>query len=242
MDLLVRSIYKIKSPVWFRDRSSEGDIYEHYMKMHDISLRSFEKHLQGDWQFKFYNEEVEDIQQVFKDHFFKLYDLWCEGHNILYCGPDNIMLKPTEIFGKYEDFMMFNYTDPKKSVEANKWNIQHEHFLNADVRYYPQTMSHDIWDIGLKMAEEWDFDCWNTEQVILNHMLWSQHNRVPENTIDAVIAYQGQDLYIDQWEQRKQHANTWNGCELRDAHIVHLHGSRNAPEKLRLMKELEKHV
>ena len=42
---LIRSLYKIKSPMWFEDRSSEGDLYDWYMKMHDISLRSFEKNL-----------------------------------------------------------------------------------------------------------------------------------------------------------------------------------------------------
>ena len=46
---LIRSLYKIKSPMWFADRTQEGDLYDWYMKMHDISLRSFEKHLEGDW-------------------------------------------------------------------------------------------------------------------------------------------------------------------------------------------------
>ena len=109
---LIRSLYKIKSPIWFEDRSGEGDLYDWYMKMHDISLRSFEKHLQGDWEFVFFNKEVENIQEVFKNHFFEIYDIWKQGDtNILYCGPDNVVMKPTEFFGKYDDFMMFNYDD-----------------------------------------------------------------------------------------------------------------------------------
>jgi len=247
---LIRSLYKIKSPIWFDDRSNEGDLYDWYMKMHDISLRSFEKNLQGDWEFLFFNKEVENIQEVFKDHFFEIYDIWKQGDtNILYCGPDNIMMKPTTIFGEYDDFRMFNYTDPKSFNDPNKYNMKHEHFYNADVRYYPSTMSQDIWDMGLEMAENWDFDCWNTEQIILNKMLWDQPNRSPANTLLPHIAYQGQHLYLPNtkegadaqgpWEHRKHVSNKWNGCKLSDAHIVHTHGSRHAPSKYALMKELE---
>jgi len=237
---LIRSLYKIKSPMWFSDRSQEGDLYDWYMKMHDISLRSFEKHLEGDWEFKFFNKEVENIQEVFKDHFFEIYDIWKQGDtNILYCGPDNIVMKPTEVFGKYDDFMMFNYTDPKTSNEPNHYNVQHQHFFNADVRYYPSTMSQDIWDMGLEMAENWDFDSWNTEQFILNKMLWDQPNRTLENTLNPLMAYQGHELYLDGWEERKVYSNKWNGCEIKDAHIIHLHGSRNAPNKFALIEQLE---
>ena len=237
---LIRSLYKIKSPIWFDDRSNEGDLYDWYMKMHDISLRSFEKNLQGDWEFVFFNKEVENIQEVFKDHFFEIYDIWKQGDcNILYCGPDNVMMKPTEFFGKYDDFRMFNYTDPKQSTEPNHYNIQHEHFFNADVRYYPSTMSQDIWDMGLEMAENWDFNSWNTEQFILNKMLWDQEGRTIENTLDPTVAYQGHQLFLDNWEQRKAYSNEWNTCDLKQAHIIHLHGSRNAPRKFALMEKLE---
>jgi hypothetical protein len=227
--------------MWFEDRSSEGDLYDWYMKMHDISLRSFKKHLQGDWEFVFFNKEVENIQEVFKDHFFEIYDIWKQGDtNILYCGPDNIMMKPTKFFGEYDEFRMFNYTDPKSSIEPNHYDVQHEHFFNADVRYYPSTMSQDIWDMGLEMAENWDFNSWNTEQFILNKMLWDQEGRTIENTLDPTVAYQGHQLFIEDWEQRKSYSNDWNGCDIKDAQIIHLHGSRNAPRKFSLMKQLEK--
>ncbi len=234
-NILVRSLYKIKSPQWFADRSDEGDLYSQYMDMHDISLETFKKHLAGDWEFVFFNKEVDNIQQVFKDHFFELYKLWQAGHNILYCGPDNFVTQPIEVFGKYEDFMMFNYTDPKSSIEPNHYNIQHKHFFNADVRYFPQSMDQEIWNIGLEMAENWDFDCWNTEQFILNHMLWQQPNRTLENTLDPTMAYQGHQLYPMTTHRQLENSNKWNNCEFKDAKIVHLHGSRNAPEKLQLM-------
>ena len=233
-NLLVRSIYKIKSTQWFRDRADEGDIYEHYMQMHKISLDSFKQHLQGDWEFVFFNKEVDDIQQVFQDHFFELYDLWKQGNNILYCGPDNLMIKPTKFFGEYNDFRMFNYTDPKSFNGI-------EHFLNADVRYYSADMNPDTWTESLKQAENWDFSEWNTEQIILNKMLWNQEGRTPQNTIIPKMAYQAHGVWLtNDINQHIQRANAWNGCALQDSHIIHLHGSRNAPNKLELMKALHK--
>jgi len=228
----MRSLYKIKSTQWFRDRSTEGDLYDLYTQMHEISLRSFEKHLQGDWEFRFYTKEVDNIQQVFQDHFFETYDLWKQGHNILYCGPDNIMMKPTKFFGEYDDFRMFNFTDPKQAFGMN--------FFNADVRYYPAHMPMDTWSEALVSAHNWNFEEWNTEQIILNKMLWSQAGRTLENTLQPTMAYQGHQLYLNNWKQNRDAANAWNGCELKDAHIVHLHGSRNAAAKLELMRELEK--
>jgi hypothetical protein len=151
-------------------------------------------------------------------------------------------MKPTKFFGEYDDFRMFNYTDPKTSDEQNHYNIQHEHFFNADVRYYPSTMSQDIWDMGLEMAENWDFSSWNTEQFILNKMLWDQEGRTIENTLNPKMAYQGHQLVLDNWDQRLKSSNQWNNCKLVDAHIIHTHGSRHAPSKFALMEELEQFI
>jgi hypothetical protein len=230
-NLLVRSLYRIKSPQWFKDRSDEGDIYEHYTKMHDISLQTFQKHLGGDWEFVFFNKEVDNIQQVFRDHFFEIYDLWKSGCNILYCGPDNYMQKPTEFFGKYEgEFRMFNYTDPKQ--------FQHfDHFLNADVRYYSADMPETAWTNALTAAKAWNFDEWNTEQIILNDMLWNQGLK-PEHVIQPHLAYQGHALDPKRWRESVEYSNRWNGVDIESAHILHLHGSRNAPQKLNIMESL----
>lgn len=237
---LVRSLYKINSPKWFGTTDREPDLYDKYLKMHEISIRSFEKHLQGEWEFLFFQKEVENIQEVFKDHFFEIYNIWKQEEcNIFYCGPDNVMTKPVEVFGKYEDFMMFNYTDPRSAGRnlSGHYGIEHPNFFNADVRYYPHTMSQDIWDMGLKMAENWDFNCWNTEQIILNEMLWKQEGRTLENTLDPTMAYQAHRLtnlgYTTEMDN-------WNGCPIEDAKIIHTHGSRNASMKLKLMRELER--
>ena len=70
-------------------------------------------------------------------------------------------------------------------------------------------------------------------------MLWDQEGRTIENTLDPTVAYQGHQLFLDNWEQRKAYSNEWNTCDLKQAHITHLHGSRNAPRKFALMEKLE---
>lgn len=42
--------------MWFADRSKEGDLYSQYMDMSNISLKTFEKHLAGDWEYVFFNK------------------------------------------------------------------------------------------------------------------------------------------------------------------------------------------
>ena len=78
---------------------------------------------------------------------------------------------------------MFNYTDPKTlggNDANNKYGLQHQHYLNAGVRYYPKSMSKDVWDLGWKYAKDWDYNIWGTEQIIFNEMMYSQdkdHNK-----------------------------------------------------------------
>lgn len=244
---LIRSLYKIKSPMWFADRSNEGDLYQYYYDMHKLSLASFEKHLQGEWEFVFYEKEVDHIQDVFKDHFFEIYKFWKENApcNILYCGPDTLMMKPTEVFDKYKNFTMFNYTDPRTTSPANReainhYDIYHQHYFNADVRYYPAGMRQDIWNLGLKMAEDWDFNCWGTEQVILNEMLWKQPDVSFSNVYNPNMNYMGHNLFLDNWDRTKEFSNNWNRSLLSDANIVHLCGSRLANKKLELMIAMAK--
>jgi len=76
---------------------------------------------------------------------------------------------------------------------------------------------------------------WNNDQKLYNRMVWSQ-GLAPEQVIDPAMAYQGPWLPGDQ--QAKQFTDTWNGCQLEDANIVHWHGSRNADAKLQLMQHI----
>ena len=71
-------------------------------------------------------------------------------------------------------------------------------------------------------------------------MLWNQEGRTITNTLMPHLAYQGQWLFLQDLEQRIATSNQYNGISINDAHILHLHSSRNAELKLQLMKEFNK--
>jgi len=64
-------------------------------------------------------------------------------------------------------------------------------------------------------------------------MVWGQGLTL-EQVIDPVMAYQGP--WLPGSAEAQQFTDTWNGCTLNDAKIVHWHGSRNANAKLQLMQ------
>ena len=234
---LVKTLFEVTDTKWSKDidRSREENIFESYQAMHNISVKSHEACLEGDWELVFYGGETDNIHQALKETFYKIYELWSkEPCNILYTDPDTLMVAPTKIFGEFKEFRMFNVTDPKSFSEPNQYDKSYFKFLNAGVRYFPATMSQEIWDIGLKMAETWNLADWNTEQIILNEMAWSQN---VTDMIQPKLAYQafmipGGEAWADEW----------NGCKFEDANIIHWHSSRHAKTKLHMMETVAKQI
>jgi len=194
--------------------------------MHEITLKTLKKFVNGDWELIFLNEETENIKETFRKNFYDIHDLWTqEPCNILYCGIDVQAIAPVDIFEKYDDFRMFNYTDPRSFQDITN-------FFNADVRYYSSTMRQEIWDLGLNIAKNWDMVEWNTEQVILNKMMWAQGLTI-EQAHKPQLAYQGFAL-----PNYKTELDAWNGCRLEDSQLIHWHGSRGVDEKLNLIRQI----
>ena len=231
---LVKSYFKIKDPDWkVVDRSHESDLYDKYTTMHNISVASFNRHLLGNWELKFFGGECDHINQAFEKTFWAIHDLWhSEPCNILYTDPDTVALKPFMPWTGYQNFMMFNYTDPRSFDKLNPYNQKFDNFFNAGVRYFPATMSKDTWKLGTDMAANWDTATYDTEQIILNAMLWSQGMPLHE-VLDPTVAWQGFNLVQD-------YCTTWNQCPIDHARIVHLHSSRGADSRVAFMQNLAK--
>jgi len=226
---LIKGLHRIGSTQWWpgRDRADEGDLFYWYEKMALLSEASFFYNLQGDWEYIKLESTATDVNHVFRQQFRAIWDIWsAEPCNIYYCGSDVQVLKPVEVFGKYKHFLLFNYTDPKSLDE-------HEHFLNADIRYYPAEMDRGIFEQALKDVEH--ATEWNNDQKLYNRMVWSQV-LTPEQVIDPKMAYQGP--WLPGSLEAKEFTDTWNGCRLEDASIVHWHGSRHAPSKFELMQSI----
>ena len=224
---LIKGLHRIGSTQWWpgRDRADEGDLYSYYEKMALLSEASFFQNLLGDWEYIKLESTATDVNHVFRQQFRSIWDIWSsEPCNIYYCGSDVQVLKPVEVFGKYKHFLLFNYTDPKSLDE-------HEHFLNADIRYYPAEMDRAMFEQALiDVAEATE---WNNDQKLYNRMVWSQ-GLTPTEVIDPTMAYQGP--WLPGPQEAKDFTDNWNGCRLEDASIVHWHGSRDANAKLQLMQ------
>jgi hypothetical protein len=235
-NILVKSLYQVEDTNWhFRDRKDEDDLYDKYMEMHRISVASHSRHLKGDWELKFIGGRVKNINQAFQKTFFEIYNIWRQGNvNILYTDPDTLVIKDTDIWNISDHFMMFNFTDPKSFATPNQYQRFFPHFFNAGVRYFPAAMSQHIWDQAIIMANSWDENSYDTEQIILNSMLWDQGLDLHQ-VLRPNLAYQ---LFCVSNKITDQTRDLWNGFDLKDAQIIHLHASRDAKYLLQTMQNL----
>ena len=202
-----------------------------YNEMYDISRASAKKFLAGTWQEIKHTAPVLDARMFQIAQWYMIKELWFqEPCNILIMGADTMFLRPTEIFGQFKEMRMFNYTDPKTHPE-------HPHNFNDDIRYYPATMDPAVWDLGERLMSQWFSHAesdWACGQHIHNHMLWSQGVSV-EEMLKPQLAWQAMG-------SNDQEATNWNKCAYHEAHILHLHGSRNNQNRRDVMKQLAQHL
>ena len=233
---LVKSLFKVDDPDWkVHNRSHEKNLYNQYVKLHQLSLTSYEFMLEGDWEYQFIGGNVDNINQAFEKTFWGIHDLWHkEPCNIFYTDPDTIALKKINPWNQYSNFMMFNYTDPKMFAKPNQWNCKFENFFNAGVRYFPASMNPDIWKLGADMARSWNYETYDTEQIILNNMLWNQPIDI-SHVLNPVMAYQAFYPEIEK-------CNAWNNIDIHDAAIVHFHSSRDVASRVETMHGLSKQM
>lgn len=239
---LIGAHRRIKSTQWaWGDRAREGDLYEIYGRMYDISRASFRHFMEEDYEELRWEEEIDSIQFAMKLNWNNCYNLWHDKApcNILAAGPDVMMVKPTKVFGEYDKFTMFNWTDPKRYDEPNPWDIRIANYFNGDFKYYPSTMSPEVWKLGKDMTQIWEEqntpESWNNEQVIENAMFWSQGDTF-EQAHKPHLFYQA--FMINDNPDSLHYANQWNMCDFNDAHVLHFAGTRGARARMEWMEQI----
>lgn len=231
---------RIKSTKWvWKDTKDEGDIYSIYQQMCEQSLASARAFLEGDWEYILWDQEIDHINQAMPLNNQLTYDLWHkEPCNILWVGPDVQFVKPTKIFGEFNDFRLFNWTDPKSWYEPNQYNKTFDNLFNNDLNYHPHTMDPKLWEIEREMHHQWrnseGMDSYNNQQIIHNTMFWSQ-GLAWEDAHRPELFYQAQ--WLPSWTTVETQ-DEWNGCKYEDAHVIHWHSSRHAPTKLECMRQV----
>jgi hypothetical protein len=138
------------------------------------------------------------------------------------------MIRPTEVFGKYDQFRLFNHTDPKH-------NHHFENNFNADVRYYPSTLDKKWWDFTMEWKEK--IKVWEDEQNIYNDMLWGQGVTL-DQVLKPSMAFQAHMMGSP--DDDVAYAEQWNNLRVNDSHIVHWHSSRGPENRIWTMSEVNR--
>lgn len=227
-NILVAKNYEVVDhSMWYKNRSSERHLSENYAEMQSLMTDSARQFVANLDDVVIHTGTADNIRSVFRIHFHEIYQLWQTGVNILYVDLDVLFVKPFEVFGTLDYFAMFNYTTPRKTVDRH-YDVKLDHYFNCGIRYYPATMSQQCWDTGIAMVEQWNWGRWDTEQVIYNHMMWSQGV-----TFDQVfkpwLAYQ----FVNHYES---YNNNFNSIPLAQACAIHFHGTRGSGNRLEKMR------
>jgi hypothetical protein len=126
------------------------------------------------------------------------------------------MVRPVEIFGRWQQFRLFNWTTPSK-------HTLFENYFNCAVRYFPAEMTAECWSTGDAMFAQWDHSIYDHEQLMFNQMFWSQ-NIAWNDAHHPEMNWQAESgINI---EQMSQHWG-FNTFPINHARIIHYHGTRS---------------
>lgn len=217
-NILVTKLYKLKDNTgWPKKR--DDNYYDSYKSMLDLMTSSANQYVTDLSDIVISSGEKQSIQHAFLDHFHEIYELWKQGHNILYCDVDVLFLRQYNVFDQFSNFAMFNYTEPR-STSDRFYNLQFPDFFNCAIRYYPSQMSSQVWEQGLFLINQgWNYARWDTEQVIYNHMMWSQPITLSD-TLHPEMNWQAFRLPAEDNHKSNQ------SVSLQEANAVHFSGSR----------------
>lgn len=198
-----------------------------YREMYRLSRLSARRFLQGDWQEFCFVSPILDARLNTLHIWYQVRELWHqEPCNILCMGADTLFVKHTEIFDQFAEFRLFNYTEPRQHREFRD-------YFNDDIRYIPHRLDPGIWLAAERQMCRWldptEQSQWDLGQIIHNQMFWSQ--RFTEWPARPELAFQV--LHFDD-----QLDSDWNNLPLADAHILHLHGSRGAQDRVSVMRSM----
>jgi hypothetical protein len=158
-NILVAKFYKLTEAFFCYD--DMDIISSRYEQACNLLVDSAKKYLYGIDKIIINRHTVRHDQEMFLHHAELLKDLYHSGdYNILYCDLDMVFVKPTRIFGKYNDFSMCQG--------------------NCGVRYYPAGgMTDQQWQTQAEWVSNWQTEFskkddrihnWQYEQDMYNAM------------------------------------------------------------------------
>lgn len=179
---LVKSLYRIQDIHRYVSHKTmlDKENFYHYARMQDLSIKSFQNHLKGEWELIYLQGTLPSLQESFIFTFEKVYQLWkTENCNILYADPDTLCLRDVEIFNK-------NYT---ACFEKN---------YTSGIRYINHNLPQENWDLALEKIKTWDYGKYAYEQDVVYAALNVAGPKVSELVGETPIDELDQVTYNDQ--------------------------------------------
>lgn len=216
-----------------KDPHDLGKDYGVFTKIHELCVASFadnlaaiDEHIILRGRFHHQPNTPWTITQnkMNEDVYWKTYELF-RGRpcNILLVDSDMLCVKPTEIFGKFDKYSLFNVAGCDAPLELESL------CLNSAVRYFPATMDKSVWEVGTEYAKQWEeyAGVWAYDQYVYNQVFYAQDVGNAEDFLRPWLNFNA--------PVRGRIDN--RGTSIRDAHIIHFHSSRGARETLEIMEK-----
>jgi len=220
-NILLKTLYPIltnQGP--FADHVGKHS-WDLYAEMQDISVRSHQLYLQGDWELIDLRKPAQQTLTAAFQHTARVTEQIYRDHRgdcrILYTDPDTVMHRPLRIFGEYREFRLF---DDKQLTGP-----QTEDYYSCCVRYFPEGLSHRFWRHMHRHLEQlWRYDVYAYEMEMYRQLMWLQKI----------------DLHKPQhhiWAERSVYTHTLVDWDRIPQSIVHLGCSANLETALDIMRK-----
>ena len=231
-NFLVRSLFRIKNnqgggTPWHLD-----DSFEEYRLMQELSIKSFQKNLLGTWELIELSGKFENIQLTWIEIIKQIQQLWHDQYpcNILWTDTDTLCIKPLDIFGRFQEFRLFTEQDP----------LTRDQYHNACMKYYPSTLEPDFWMQMQQELDNWNFDKYDTEQLVHTKLMWNQSS-LRTNVAQEQSSIVSQLGHRFNWQVEKFDFEDISQQDL-DCCILHFHSSRGPSARLDWMQKTCKHL
>lgn len=202
-------------------------VFDSYQRMAEISVLSARHNVRGQWQAVINREPASTRTQLFVQNYWFIHELWLsEPCNILFLDADTVVTQPVELFDRWPQFRLFNWTTPPRSAEFLN-------YFNSAVRYYPHSMARETWQLGHSLVQAWRDDIWDWEQQIYNHMFWSQKLSW-RDAHHPELNWQAATGGVSDIAQH----TAFNSLPPQHARIIHYHGTRSHQRGQQLAQDL----
>lgn len=231
VNILVTACYSVEDNIGMR-----RDVpfkFDKYRRITDMCVKSFCKNLEGIDDVVVLEGVFENYHRMFQDIYYKIREIYqTRKCNILFVDADDLCIRPTRIFGKYDKFVMFDIQNRHCSYRSKKIpSTVYSHlkpWMMSNVRYYPMgAVTEKMWKMGDNLAENW-VDVWAYECIIYNTLFHAQgisEKEINETIYDKNLNYQSISAIK-------------SGHVPKSVKIIHLHSARNMDRVIEVMSML----